>query len=91
MFFIKYKANKNIEREVIIMTVKDFLKHFEMNSFEEAAEHIKKSYTEKKLLEDINLTINSGAKIGLIGVNGSGKSTLLKIIAGVATPLIVII
>lgn len=48
-----------------------------------SAENIKKSYTEKRLLEDINLTINSGDKIGLIGVNGSGKSTLLKIIAGV--------
>ena len=41
-----------------------------------SAEHIKKSYTEKRLLEDINLTISSGDKIGLIGVNGSGKSTL---------------
>ncbi|MDO4395756.1 MAG: ABC-F family ATP-binding cassette domain-containing protein [Clostridia bacterium] len=48
-----------------------------------SAEHIKKSYTEKRLLDDINITINSGDKIGLIGVNGSGKSTLLKIIAGV--------
>lgn len=48
-----------------------------------SAENIKKSYTEKRLLEDINITINSGDKIGLIGVNGSGKSTLLKIIAGV--------
>ncbi|MDD6042551.1 MAG: ABC-F family ATP-binding cassette domain-containing protein [Eubacteriaceae bacterium] len=48
-----------------------------------SAENIKKSYTEKPLLENINLTINSGDKIGLIGVNGSGKSTLLKIIAGV--------
>lgn len=48
-----------------------------------SAENIKKSYTEKRLLEDINITINSGNKIGLIGVNGSGKSTLLKIIAGV--------
>lgn len=47
-----------------------------------SAENIKKSYTEKRLLEDINITINSGDKIGLIGVNGSGKSTLLKIIAG---------
>lgn len=46
------------------------------------AEHIKKSYTEKPLLEDINLSIDDTDKIGLIGVNGSGKSTLLKIIAG---------
>ncbi len=47
------------------------------------AENISKSYSEKQLLEKINLGINEGDKIGLIGVNGTGKSTLLKIIAGV--------
>lgn len=46
------------------------------------AEHIRKSYTEKTLLEDVSLSIFEGDKIGLVGVNGSGKSTLLKIIAG---------
>ncbi|MCP8596570.1 ATP-binding cassette domain-containing protein, partial [Acinetobacter baumannii] len=46
-------------------------------------ENISKSYSEKKLLENISLGINEGEKIGLIGVNGTGKSTLLKIIAGV--------
>jgi ABC-type bacteriocin/lantibiotic exporter with double-glycine peptidase domain len=35
-----------------------------------------------KALNDINITIASGEKIGIIGYNGSGKSTLLKIIAG---------
>ncbi|MTI82674.1 MAG: ABC-F family ATP-binding cassette domain-containing protein [Firmicutes bacterium] len=47
------------------------------------AENISKSYSEKPLLEKINLGINEGDKIGLIGINGTGKSTLLKIIAGV--------
>ncbi|WP_331680144.1 ABC-F family ATP-binding cassette domain-containing protein, partial [Intestinibacter sp.] len=45
-------------------------------------ENISKSYSEKKLLENISLGINDKEKIGLIGVNGTGKSTLLKIIAG---------
>lgn len=45
-------------------------------------ENISKSYSEKKLLENMSLGINDGEKIGLIGVNGTGKSTLLKIIAG---------
>jgi ATP-binding cassette subfamily F protein uup len=49
-------------------------------------ENICKSYSEKKLLENISLGINEGEKIGLIGVNGTGKSTLLKIIAGVEIP-----
>lgn len=47
------------------------------------AEHIKKNYTEKTLLEDVSISIFEGDKIGLVGVNGSGKSTLLKILAGV--------
>ena len=33
-------------------------------------ENISKSYSEKKLLEDISLGINDKEKIGLIGVNG---------------------
>ena len=46
------------------------------------AEKITKSYTEKPLLKDINISIHENEKVGLIGVNGTGKSTLLKILAG---------
>lgn len=45
-------------------------------------ENISKSYTERMLFHHINLGINEGDKIGVIGINGTGKSTLLKIIAG---------
>lgn len=48
-----------------------------------SAENISKSYSEKQLFNNINLGINDGDKIGVIGVNGTGKSTLLKVIAGV--------
>lgn len=44
--------------------------------------NISKSYGEKTILNDITFTINSGEKIGLIGINGTGKSTLLKILCG---------
>lgn len=46
------------------------------------AENISKSYSEKQLLNNINIGINDGDKIGLIGINGAGKTTLLKIISG---------
>lgn len=37
-------------------------------------------------LKDVNLIIEKGDAIGIVGLNGSGKSTLLKIIAGVMKP-----
>lgn len=37
-------------------------------------------------LQDINITIKKGERIGIIGPNGAGKTTLLKIIAGITHP-----
>lgn len=37
-------------------------------------------------LKNINLVINKGERVGIIGPNGSGKTTLLKIITGITTP-----
>jgi len=49
-------------------------------------EHVDKSFGEKILFKDLNLTISKGQKIALIAKNGSGKTTLLKIIAGEEVP-----
>ena len=49
-------------------------------------DQITKSYTEKKLLNQISFTLNEGDKVGVIGINGTGKSTLLKIVAGIEQP-----
>ena len=45
-------------------------------------EHLTKAYTERKLFDDTDFSIQEGDKIGIIGINGTGKSTLLKILAG---------
>lgn len=42
--------------------------------------------TEFYALNDINLTINPGDRVGLIGLNGAGKSTMLKTISGIYHP-----
>jgi ATP-binding cassette, subfamily F, member 3 len=38
-------------------------------------------YGDKAIIEDLDLTIRSGDRIGVLGVNGAGKSTLLKTLA----------
>ena len=44
--------------------------------------NIAKSFGRKRILQEVNLHVESGSMIGITGENGSGKSTLLKIIIG---------
>ncbi|MCY1618966.1 ABC-F family ATP-binding cassette domain-containing protein [Staphylococcus pettenkoferi] len=46
-------------------------------------EHLNKSYADKVIFDDLNLSISEGERIGLVGINGTGKSSLLKVIAGI--------
>ncbi len=47
---------------------------------------INKNFGEKQILKDINLQIDSGKIVGLLGKNGSGKSTLFKLANDLLTP-----
>lgn len=49
-------------------------------------EGLSKSYGEKKLFSDLELTVSGGDRIALIGDNGTGKSTLIRLIMRQETP-----
>jgi ABC-type Fe3+/spermidine/putrescine transport system ATPase subunit len=48
--------------------------------------NIEKSYEEKCVLNNINLSINDGEFFTFLGPSGCGKTTLLRIIAGFVQP-----
>lgn len=48
--------------------------------------NLSKSYGDKTILNNINLTITNGKIVGLLGKNGAGKTTLIKLINDLLTP-----
>ena len=46
-------------------------------------ENLNKSYGKNVVYKGVDLSLNRGDKVALLGVNGAGKSTILKILAGV--------
>jgi len=50
------------------------------------AENLSKSFGEQTLLDDFEMHVSRGDRIGIVGPNGCGKSTLLKIMAGRVIP-----
>ncbi len=49
-------------------------------------QNIYKNFGNVKVLKDVNIKINKGEVVALIGDNGAGKSTLIKVITGVHSP-----
>jgi ATP-binding cassette subfamily F protein 3 len=48
--------------------------------------HARKSYGDIKVLNDVNLHIERGDRIALVGPNGVGKSTLMRLLSGEESP-----
>ena len=51
-----------------------------------ALESISKSFAEKKVLQNVSMTINKGEITTIIGPNGAGKSSLARVILGLLIP-----
>lgn len=53
-------------------------------------QHVTKRYPLKEgyrtVLDDVNLRIDEGRSIGILGLNGAGKSTMIRIIGGAEAP-----
>ena len=49
-------------------------------------ESLSKTFPGVLALDDVNLTLDVGEIVGLVGHNGSGKSTLVKVLAGIHRP-----
>ncbi len=47
---------------------------------------VRKNFGEQRVLNDINIEIEKGDIVGVIGISGAGKSTLLRCIGGLETP-----
>ncbi|GAA2429493.1 ABC-F family ATP-binding cassette domain-containing protein [Actinomadura vinacea] len=57
-----------------------------MRTAQLALHGVTKRYTDRVVLDRVELTVRPGEKVGVIGDNGAGKSTLLKVLAGVEPP-----
>ena len=49
-------------------------------------QNLSKTYGNTSALSSVNLTLDSGKIVGILGPNGSGKTTLIKLISGLLTP-----
>jgi len=50
------------------------------------AEDLKKGYSDRMLIEDLNFKLPPGGIVGVIGANGAGKTTLFRMITGAEQP-----
>lgn len=47
--------------------------------------NLNKSFNQKKIIDDLNLTVETGTVLALVGPSGGGKTTLLRCISGLET------
>ena len=67
------------------------IKKFRIKNFKQEKELLRLDkislyFGKRKILEDLNLSLNQGEILGLLGPNGVGKSTIFNIIIGLLKP-----
>ena len=66
------------------------IKKFRITKFKSkpvlSAKHISKSFNERIILRKIDIELNKGEMLGLLGSNGAGKSTFMNIVLGLLKP-----
>ena len=89
--YIDYKLNKQgLKRYLDLLDLKDVSniesgKKIKVNGQIELKD-VSFSYPNKKVLENINLTIDKNKVTAFVGETGSGKSTIIKLISGLIKP-----
>tara|TARA_B100001971_G_scaffold215182_1_gene259097 strand:+ start:41300 stop:42277 length:978 start_codon:yes stop_codon:yes gene_type:complete len=74
-----------------MIEVKNLSKNFKVHKKQEGLKGsikslFKREYITKEAVKNLNLTIQEGEIIGLIGANGAGKTTLTKMLSGIIHP-----
>lgn len=81
--------NNIVDRKKIAVKLKKVTKNYKLHNKKPTfVEQLIKINNKEQFtaLNNVNLTIFKGEKIGIIGANGSGKTTVLKIISKITTP-----
>ena len=90
-------ANQINYGKAIIQVIEEGIKNkdqkdlIKLNKFKEnfksiTFENVNFSYNEKKIIKNLNLKINLGDKIGIMGKSGSGKTTIIDLLMGMLKP-----
>ncbi|UII54763.1 ABC-F type ribosomal protection protein [Cytobacillus spongiae] len=87
----RIRLESELEKEVVVPVEEEYRVDFSLTGVESRGKrlieikNLSKAYNKEWLFQNLQLTVQRGEKLAIIGPNGSGKTTLLRIIAGQET------